>query len=462
MSIVKNDSPSPSIAIHVAESAIRTPRGRVLCQVGKHVEFSTESLETYCFTNWEPIVYDALLVAAAVEFADKTLRRAARKWDRQIELFIPVHEPDRWKDKTVSSALRDTLDFLTGDQWHISFRKRSLPLDTPRQQRFELPQGITTVIPFSDGLDSRAVAGLMANELGEKLVRVRLGTRGADIGSLPRYRSPFTAIPYRVRQGTRRFVESSARSRGFKFALMCGLAAYLAKAPNIIVSESGQGSLGPALVTVGQAYEDYRSHPLFTMRMEKFLAALFNHDVSFLFPRIWQTKAETLAEFTATCESASWSDTFSCWQQNRQVSVDKKRRQCGVCAACMLRRMSIHGAGLEEARQVYVWENLCAKTLEEGAAPSFPKTKITRKMREYAIAGALHLDHLAALQESPANARTLALNVFQLSRTLGLTEPDVQTKLRRVLTKHASEWKDFVNSLGQDSFVANWAIHARS
>jgi hypothetical protein len=461
MTIAENNSPRSSIAIHVAESPIHIPQRRVLCQVGKHVEFSTESIVSYCFSNWEPIVYDALLLAAAVEFADRTQHRAALRWEREIELFLPAHDPDRWNTPEVSDALHDTLDFLTGDRWHISFRKRSVQIDTPRQQRFELPPGITTVIPFSDGLDSRAVAGLMANELGEKLVRVRLGTRGADIRSLRKFKLPFAAVPYRVRPGSRQFVESSARSRGFKFALMCGLAAYLAKASNIIVSESGQGSLGPALVAVGQAYEDYRSHPLFTMRMERFLAALFNHSASFLFPRIWQTKAETLAEFVATCKSASWTDTFSCWQQNRQVSVDKKKRQCGICAACMLRRMSIYGAGLEEAPQAYVWEDLGAKTLEEGAVPSFPKKKITGKMRQYAIAGTLHLDHLAALQASPANARTLTLNAFQLSRTLGLTESDAQTKLRRLLSKHESEWKDFVNSLGQNSFVANWAIHAR-
>ncbi len=49
---------------------------------------------------------------------------------------------------------------------------------------------------------------------------------------------------------------------------------YLAGASRVIVPESGQGALGPALVPVGQAYVDYRSHPLFTERMERFLAAL--------------------------------------------------------------------------------------------------------------------------------------------------------------------------------------------
>ncbi len=89
----------------------------------------------------------------------------------------------------------------------------------------------------------------------------------------------------------------------------------------------------------------------------------------------------------------------------------------------MLRRMSIHAAGLKELKETYVWENLDTKNFDEGAASSFPKTKITGKLREYAIAGALHLDHLAGLQASRADAQTLELNVFQLSRSLDMPEP---------------------------------------
>ena len=35
------------------------------------MKFSTELLESYCIANWEPVIYDALLVAAAVEFLKK-------------------------------------------------------------------------------------------------------------------------------------------------------------------------------------------------------------------------------------------------------------------------------------------------------------------------------------------------------------------------------------------------------
>jgi hypothetical protein len=229
------------------------------------------------------------------------------------------------------------------------------------------------------------------------------------------------------------------------------------------VPESGQGALGPTLVTVGQAYEDYRSHPLFTGHMERFLDALLGHSVRYSFPQLWYTKAETLRKFVDECSGdSSWSVTWSCWQQNRHVSVDHKKRQCGICAACMLRRLSVHAAGFSEPKERYVWENLSARTFPAGAAASFGQEKITGALREYAIAGALHLDHLAGLLDSPANTRMLNLNAFQLSGALGLPEADTRAKLDRLLRQHSSEWKNFMLSLGQNSFVADWALSARS
>jgi len=453
---------TPALGVDVVvepENTVR--RGRLRCAVGQHVTFSTEHLESYCFASWEPVIYDALLVAAAVEFADRTQRRSTMKWDRHIELRIPVHEPDRWNDSKVLDALHAALRLLTGDQWRIVIYPRVKPEPVPQQGRFDLPAGITAVLPFSDGLDSCAVGALMAKQLGNQLIRVRLGTmrdRGQPSASR---RQPFTCIPYRVLPGARPFAESSSRSRGFKFALVSGLAAYLAKASTVIVSESGQGALGPSLVTVGQGYEDYRSHPLFTGRMEQFLSALLKHPLRFEFPRLWHTKAETLRDFISVSGAAApWAETWSCWQQNRQASVDRKKRQCGICAACMLRRMSVHAAGLSEAPQKYVWESLSTSEFEAGAAPSYGKDKITAKLRDYAIAGTLHLDHLAGVPKASASASALRLGAYQLSQVLGIPEQQTRAKLDRLLAQHAVEWKGFVQSLGRDSFVTRWAAEA--
>jgi len=451
---------SPELKVHVLEPRAHARSHWTPCRIGHDVEFSTDKLESYCVATWEPVIYDALIVGAAVEFADRTLKRPALSWQRKFHLVIPVHEPTRWNDKCVLDALHGTLDFLTGDRWRIEFTERIAPLAEPKQQHFDLPSTVNAVIPYSDGMDSRCVAGLLDRTLGEGLIRVRLGSRIRDAKALPQQRQPFTSIPYRVRSGQR---ESSARSRGFKFALISGLAAYLTKAQRVLVPESGQGALGPALITVGQGYADYRSHPLFTGRMAGFLEALLRHKVTFDFTQLWHTKAETLRDFAFSTKSGdAWSQTWSCWQQTRQVSVDGKKRQCGICAACLLRRMSVHAAGLKEAPETYVWENLGAASFERGAAPSFPKHKITRALREYAIAGTLHLDHLAQLRHSSSSAGVLDLFSFQLAGSLDMKETEARGKLDRLLTQHETEWKDFMGSLGNNSFLVNWAAGART
>jgi hypothetical protein len=127
----------------------------------------------------------------------------------------------------------------------------------------------------------------------------------------------------------------------------------------------------------------------------------------------------------------------------------------------MLRRLSIHAAGGLEPREHYVWENLSAATFETGAAAAFPREKITRSQREYAIAGVLHLDHLAGLLGSPANAGRLKVSAAQLGRTMRLEEADVTAKLNRLLQQHKYEWTNFMDSLGRNSFVADWALSAR-
>lgn len=452
----------PPLAIHVVEPGVRPGAYALRCKIGENVKFTMDSLESYFFARWEPDAWDALLVAAAVEFADRTKRRPAYTWRRHFALRIPVHNPRLWNSSKVETSLRDGLEFLTGDEWRFEFLARKKDAERPEQIQLNLDPLVEAVIPFSNGLDSCAVAGLLQRRLGNKLVRIRLGS-GLDEGKkLSRERKAFTRIPYDISPGEKPFAESSARSRGFKFAVISGIAAYLSNATKIIVSESGQGALGPSLVTVGQAGEDYRSHPLFTRRMESFLKALLGYTVTYEFPQIWNTKAETLRQFVDECKDSSWAQTRSCWQQNRQTGVDEKWRHCGICAACMLRRLSIRAAGLEDAKDAYVWENLSAKTFEAGAAPTFEKRKITKAMREYAIAGTLHLDHLAGLLGSAVNAPTLDLAVYQLGQTLDLPETEVRKKLNRLLQQHSREWKNFMESLGKNSFIHDWALGARS
>lgn len=443
----------PHVRVAVLEKGQRAAQGWLPCEIGENLDFSTARLESYCLVSWKPIVFDALAVAAAVEFCDRIQKRPALGWGRRFDLSVPVHDVKHWSSGPVLGALTDALEFLTGDQWCIEFTRRRKPVENYGQSHLPIPPGITTIIPFSDGIDSRAVSTLLEKELGSRLCRVRLGSRAIARRPSGGQRQPFTTVPYEVSTG-RRSGETSARSRGFKFATVSAVAAHLVGAKEIVVPESGQGALGPALVATGHGYEDFRNHPFFTDRMERYFKALFGDKIRFKFPRLWHTKGETLAAFAEVTNERAHLDARSCWQDSRQVSVDRHRRQCGICAACMLRRLSVHAAGLHEPRETYVWENLGAPKFEAGAAKRFDK--ITRAQREYAIAGTLHLDHLAELRNSPLHKEALKRQAHQLARSQGLTPEEAEAKLDRLLDQHHKEWRGFVRSLGSNSFVSNW------
>lgn len=443
------------LAVDVVERGVRPRKGTLACELGRNINFDTEILESFSSTNWQAVVYDALVVAATVEFCDRSLGRSAMNWGRRFDVRIPVHDPARWSDRAVTRTLVDALNLLTGDDWNFEFRVRKASAATPAQNRMEFPYNAEAVIAYSEGMDSKAVDGLMRKRLGHRLVRVRVGTKRQDISRKACSYVPFAALPYRVSLDGNN-AETSARSRGFKFGLVSALAAYLIHAPSVIVPESGQGALAPAILPVGQGYADYRNHPVFTALMEKFVGALLGRPLRYRFPQLWMTKGETLREFIDNCgeEAANWAKTWSCWQQSRQASVSGTRRQCGVCAACTLRRLSVHAAGLSEPLETYVWETLKAPTFDEGAAKEF--NNITSALREYALAGVLHFEHFSLIRTSTQYDMLKRRASSELARSLAEPPEVVAAGLDRLLEQHAAEWSAFTNDLGSGSFVRKW------
>lgn len=449
----------PEKRIDLTQSGKRSPRGYERFDLGR-VKFKTTRLESYASARWDSVLHDAILLAAAVECADKMLKRPSYGWARRLFVRVPVHNPDRWNDQALSAALHDALSYLTGDFWEIEFVQRIEAAERPHQSQLDLPAQAEAVIAYSDGMDSRAVAGLIGAKLGDRLVKVRVG-KGSNrkvrraTGELGRL-TAFAGVPYRTSMpGLNR--ESSVRSRGFKFALISGVAAYVAEARKIIVTESGQGAIAPALITVGHAYPDFRNHPLFTKRMEKFLNLLLGNSVGFEFPRLWSTKGETLRAYAETPGGGDWMNTKTCWRSSQWTSVDDKQRQCGVCAACMLRRMSVHAAGLQEDPDTYVAVNLKAERLSEALDPAF--SGYNQAFHEYAIAGALHLDHLADMADADA-LPAVRQHAARVAVVEGLDISAVENCLTSLLLRHAEEWSRFLESQGPRSYLRHWTRSA--
>ena len=428
----------------------------VPCIIDKNVIFEPEGFQSYFTSEWEPIIYDGMLVAAAIEFCDRSKLRSEIDWARKFQLDVPVHDPDLWNSSNVRNSLTRAVGLLTGDDWEFNFRRTTRPCSPPVQGSLALGFDVEAVIPFSDGLDSLAVSMICCSELGNRLVRVRVGLskpRKLTLGEKPK---PFTSIPFRVVHGGKSNPEKSNRSRGFKFAMISGLAAYLVRATKVIIPESGQGALGPVLAPVGQAYQDRRTHPQFSRSMTVFLETLLGQRILFEHPMLWDTKGETLARYRKLHpDDEAWRETRSCWQDARHASVDGERRQCGICAACMLRRVSLHAAGLDEPPESYLWEDLGVSNFWEGTHKDFVHRN--NAMHRYAIAGALHMDHLAGLRRASNFDTILSRQALTLSKALGIPFEVARGKIVRLLIKHENEWSSFVSDLPPHSFLRNWA-----
>ena len=118
----------------------------------------------------------------------------------------------------------------------------------------------------------------------------------------------------------------------------------------------------------------------------------------------------------------------------------------------------MHAIGRREGKETYVWEDLTANRFEDGAASTFKIPRHRGALFESAIAGTIQLDQLARLHRSAASQSGFDRQVGGLSASLGLPEETVRAKLMRVLQRHDREWKGFLDSVGCESFVRQWAL----
>lgn len=447
----------PSFSADLLYAGERPKDGTIPCIIGEHVKFDDDAMQCFVPDKWDPLIYDAMMLVAGVEICDHSKKRSRVDWARNLHLRFPVHELERWQEPKVNSALVRALNFLTGDNWSIEFRKTDNPQSGPSQQSMNFKHSADMVIPYSDGLDSRAIAGIFKHEHGDALIkRVRIGSKRIKKPKLGEAVQLFENVPFKVKKVISGNGESSGRSRGFKFGVLAGLAAHLIRAHKVIVPESGQGALGPVLVNVGQSHYDRRTHPQYTILMSDFLEALFGKRIAFEHPVIFGTKGQTLAAYKALYPNELiWDKTRSCWMDQRHASFNGEHRQCGICAACMLRRTSLHAAGYQERADKYLWENLGAAKFSDGANPAFERRNASQF--EYAIAGTLHMDHLAALKDDPGLEMIALRHALPVAKAMGLIVDDTKANIMGMIETHASEWAAFLCDLPKESFVRNWA-----
>jgi 7-cyano-7-deazaguanine synthase in queuosine biosynthesis len=318
-----------------------------------------------------PLLADWIDVAVAVYFADRLAVRRGQatprnqyQWGRKIHLKIGVRELQVWQQQEVSDLLHRLLYFITEDDWQIEFVERQGNKRKSEQevqgQLFPLMSSYKPirVALYSGGLDSFAgTAQQMSNHPNHQFVLVSGVTNSRQQAGQRRQVSAISqvvgnapthiTVPYRRHwQNTKQAEEWSQRARGFLFLTLGITTALAAETQELYVYENGIGAINlPINGTQVGTFNSRAVNPITLARMAEFVRTLTGKSFTIHNPFLLHTKGEMCSHKIIKKLASYIPETFSC--DGFPVHA-KGRPQCGTCTSCLLRRVSIMGAGLTE------------------------------------------------------------------------------------------------------------------
>lgn len=306
----------------------------------------------------EPKVADLLDLAAAVYMTDlAVLRGRNERFVRDIELHVPVRQPDLWLPLA---------DHLVRLAWHLTGDNLSLHL-WPRSAAEQPTNGIgPSALPGADcicllsgGIDSLAGA-VMLLRAGRRPLFVSHRSGNPTVARAQRHvvtvlrrlqpelahifvaLAPLTtasALPFPPPEQR----EPSRRSRSLFFMAIGAAAAAALGVCEVYMPENG-------ILTAALPLTPSRVGGLSTRSTHPAVVSLLNQicraaglNASVLNPFVYRTKTELIADILRPAlKPEEILGTVSCWMTGR------RHRQCGGCVPCLLRRLSLLAAGLPD------------------------------------------------------------------------------------------------------------------
>ncbi len=328
-----------------------------------------------------PANADLFRLAAMVYAADRSVRRQSGRvnWTRRsFDMTVPVADADAWN--AIAGEFGALLEFLSGDEWHLTFRRTRLPKETVQTNPYPEAQ---RVVLLSGGADSgtgaflartRSEPHVLVSHIGatsispvQQEVAERIRDLLPDGSAQDHCQVTFTRS--QVQPGGYRFKnETSTRTRSFLF-LALGLSVASVNDVPLWIPENGFASLNPPLGPDQLGSLSTRTtHPWFLTELSRLaqeagaVAAIHN-------PFATQTKGEMfrwLADEVGDDKVAGafLSATNSCAHTNRRWLGVKAKDHCGTCFGCLVRRASFAAAGLPDT-STYVADKWPSEQVKE-------------------------------------------------------------------------------------------------
>ncbi len=327
---------------------------------------------------------DLLLLGASVYCVDKATPRAAAAdvWTRDLSVELPVADSDAWE----AAPWKETLDFLTGDNWALKpYRDDASPLDGVGR----VPEDITPVAAvdavslFSGGLDSlTGVIDLLEEDPSRRLCLIshnegdqastaqkkltdalceHYGEDRLELRSIFLRPAPTAAGQARPLPRER---ETTTRARSLLF-LTAGLALAASVGPEVPVYIPENGFIGinvPLTRARSGSYSTRTTHPQFMhlLRMAVDAVGVRNPVLN---PFRLKTKGEILAgSRNPELLRVLAPHSISCSHPEAARYAEREQGNCGYCFPCLIRRSSMATAGWDTS-QGYAWDALTGEGL---------------------------------------------------------------------------------------------------
>lgn len=401
--------------------------------------------KVYDFTNdFNSVKFDFFLVSSIVYGVDNLLSRAIYSndgWTRDIEVEFPVNNLATWIGK--EDKLKQILDFLTGDNWQVSFREAErINFYQPRtnRRRSKIPHydktSIVSASLFSGGLDS--LIGVI-DELDKLNVNERIllvshfdskspGPNGDQLRLLNHLHLTYPNKIYWVQSklalsrkdtsGNRISIETNYRSRSLFFI---GLGCYLSPLDNLTIPENGTISINyPLTPSRVSSLSTRTTHPYVLKNIQELLILLGLPTIIHN-PYTLKTKGEMFEECTnQPLVRRIYTDSVSCGKRGRrQFHFDNPSEihNCGRCMPCIYRRAALNKANLDNENH---YGNFITKVSSLGdndlpALFSYLKRTITieQMKRDLLVNGNIDINNLTNYADMILRSKEEVLQLFR-------------------------------------------------
>ena len=272
-------------------------------------------------------------------------------WSRNIEAYLPVRDPDYWN--TIAPRIEDVFGEFTSDRLRLHFVSDPKPDAPPRQRSSPFPPHDCVAL-VSGGVDSFVGAARLIDE-GFRPLGVSHTAAGATVTAQMvveetlRARLPeFERVGLTARKEGNSFPdpEKSQRSRSFLFLAAALLAAAVGEVDDVYINENGPMAIHiPMTAARVGSLSTHTASPAILERIESLGRDVLGRPLQIRNNLLELTKPEVVELGVRLQLTEDLPSTVSCW------SIGRTRKHCGVCAPCLIRRISFEWNSLDDAER---------------------------------------------------------------------------------------------------------------